>query len=78
MRVMLVKPFTDVSNECKNAPRPEVGDIDEVTDSGKDHKGDLYYFLARFGRDYAYKANLFATLPDTPAEVIEETELQTA
>lgn len=78
MRVMLVKPFTDVNEECKNAPRPEVGDIDEVTDSRHNSEGKLYYYLARFGRDYAYCADLFATLPDTPAEVIEEKELQTA
>ena len=78
MRVMLVTPFTDVNEKCKNAPRPKVGDIDEVSGELKDVRGVLYYNLVRFGSFYAYQSDLFAVLPDTPAEVIEETELQTA
>jgi hypothetical protein len=81
MRVMLILPFTDVNPEFKHAPRPEIGDVDEVMrEMRHDETGDLYYHLARFGRFYAYQANLFATLPDITADEMEEKklELQTA
>jgi hypothetical protein len=70
-KVMLVKPFTDVKPEYKNAPRPEIGDIDEVTDE-IENKGDTYYRLARFGIDYAYQSKLFAIVPEPSADDMQE------
>jgi hypothetical protein len=75
---MLVKPFTNVYECYKDAPRPQVGDIDVVIKEKVNSNGLLYYYLQRFGEEYSYMAKLFATLPDTPAEVVEESELQTA
>jgi hypothetical protein len=37
-----------------------------------------YYALVGFNEAWIYEAAFFATLPDAPAEVIEEEELQTA
>lgn len=72
MRVMLVQPFGYIKDECKNAPRPEIMDIDIVTGEKYDTSG-LYYFLARFGDEYCYQAKLFAILPDEePEQVTEE------
>lgn len=71
MKVMLVMPFTDVKPEHKNAPRPEIGDVDEVSDELK-NSGKVYYCLARFGSFYAYQSDLFAPLPD--ADVTAEVE----
>lgn len=76
MKVMLVRPFTDVRPEFRNAPRPEIGDVDEVVGELRHETGGLYYHLGRFGRIYAYQADLFAPLPDIPAEVIEEEETE--
>lgn len=73
---MLVTSFTDVNEKCKNAPRPKVGDIEEVSGELKDVRGVIYYNLVRFGSFYAYQSDLFAILPDDPAEVIEEKELE--
>lgn len=78
MRVMCIQKAT-VSNDGVNHPSPEVGDIDVVTNDKKLDIG-LFYYLDRFGDKLAYLSTCFATLPDTPAEVIEEeeTELVTA
>lgn len=77
MKVILVKAIDNPSPSAMNKPRPSVGDIDNVTDEVK-FFGSVYYELERFGDDSLFAAECFATLPDTPAEVIEETEMVTA
>lgn len=77
MKVMCIEPIVNIADGCHNWPRPEVGDIDTVVKQ-KTIQGHLYYGLERFEARNGFLAECFATLPDTPAEVIEETELQTA
>ena len=55
---------------------PEIGEVCTV-DGEEEDEGYKYLFLVEYP-GFAYDAKCFATLPDTPAEVIEETELQTA
>lgn len=76
MRVICISNKWEPAPEAVNDPRPEIGDIDTVV---KDfmHDSHRFYEIERF-RDTYYGAEMFATLPDTPAEVVEETELQTA
>jgi hypothetical protein len=74
MRVMCVIAFTEPAS--LNKPRPEVGDEDIVTEVVEVFCLE-YYELERFG-DLLYKAEHFAVLPDAPAEVVEETEFETA
>lgn len=69
MRVLCVKPFK--APESKDKPRPEVGDEDVVFDQ-MEIWGIIYYNLQRFGDEFNYCADHFATLPDEPAELIEE------
>lgn len=57
-----------------NLPRPSFGDIDEVVDVER-YFGCEYYELQRFP-GLMCAAEMFAPLDDTPAEVIEEKELE--
>jgi hypothetical protein len=74
MRVMLVTPITLVKPDCRNAPRPEVGDIDIVTGEKMSPKMGVFYSLERFGPDIFYWSELFATLPDETADEMQEEE----
>lgn len=76
MRVMCVTQLTNEEENVKGAPRPQVGDIDTVANEHK-RNGLLYYILDRFGPELGFLSKHFAVLPDTPAEVIEEKELET-
>jgi hypothetical protein len=74
MRVMLVTPITIIADACKNAPRPEVGDIDIVTEVKESPEHYKFYSLERFGKDLFYWSELFAILPDTSADDMAEAE----
>lgn len=80
MRVMYIEQLLPTAiNDDKALPSMSIGDVFNVT--GTFIHGDReYYFLAEFGNDRAFRTTSFATLPDTPAEVIEEkeTEYETA
>lgn len=66
------RPTTDLP-ECMNAERPDIGDLDIVTDE-KDKEGIKFFYLERFGNDYCYAARCFVTIPDQTSEEIEEIE----
>jgi hypothetical protein len=70
MKVMCVKPFN--APESKGKPKPEVGDEDVVENTSTVF-GITYYALVRFG-ELMYKADHFATLPDQPADELNEKE----
>lgn len=57
----------------ENAPRPEIGDEDVVLRTHKSYQR-IYYILERFGNDNGYRADHFATLPDTTADEMAEEE----
>lgn len=61
MKVICLKPFKITVTGLEKAPRPEVGDEDEVTEMFE--KGDkLYYMLKRFGRYYGFLSTHFGKL----------------
>lgn len=69
--ICLKKPR--ITNDGKEHPSPEVGDIDLVVNE-KTKGGRVFYVLERFDEKLGYLSTYFATFPDTPAEVIEEEE----
>jgi hypothetical protein len=55
-----------------NVSAPVLGDIDIVTEEIEEADTDfIYYRLERFGKPW-YRASMFATLPDQPAEITEK------
>lgn len=72
-KVICVKPFTDTQQGMENAPRPEVGDVDVVSNVFKGY-GYTYYILERFAEDNGYRVDHFATIPDATAEEMQEEE----
>jgi hypothetical protein len=77
MKVICIKPFSNgwINEECKSAPRPEVGDICEVVRvvDDKDANGYQYYVLNEF-KGYRYRTDLFATLPEASADEMQEAQ----
>jgi hypothetical protein len=71
---MLVTPITIIAEPCKNAPRPQVGDIDIVTEERESVDGFKFYSLDRFGKDLFYWSSLFSVLPDTSDKDMVEAE----
>jgi hypothetical protein len=71
MQVMCTTPFPIVGDE--NVPFPAVMDIDTVTviEQGK---GYSWYELRRFGKEFLYRADHFAILPEKDAGEIEDAE----
>lgn len=55
---------------------PQIGDIDEVV--GVFTTTSVYYKLHGYGDNRGFRSDYFATLPDEPAEVIEEPEMMEA
>lgn len=70
MKVICVKPFKSPDHNCENDPEPKVGDIDIVVNS-KVKYGNTFYKLERFSGN-AYRADHFATLPDSTADEMAE------
>jgi hypothetical protein len=79
MRVMCVVPIATSSPLSLNKPKPQVGDIDLVTEEIEAF-GYVYYALERFDDDSLFRSDCFAPLPDAKPETVteEETILQTA
>jgi hypothetical protein len=71
---MLVTPITIIAKPCKNAPRPQVGDIDIVTEEKESVDGFKFYSLERFGKDLFYWSELFAILPEPSADDMAEAD----
>jgi hypothetical protein len=61
MRVICISPIKAPEAGCEKAPRPEVGDIDEVINV-RDWYDGRYYSLARFGNSLGYAVENFAPL----------------
>lgn len=77
MKVICVSRIKDCEPGMEQAPRPEVGDIDEVIKTVCRYE-QMYYILERFKMVAAYLSVHFAMLPDQPEEVIEQLEEATA
>lgn len=74
MKVICVKPLGETC--CVSgypAPRPEVGDIDLVTQTVS-RIGRVWYKLARFPQNWCYEVENFAILPDISADEMSEVE----
>lgn len=80
MRVICIEVGEHIPGH-EHVPVPIVGSIYNVIDEGWDEDLDWYYCLAEFGDRYGFSQGHFAPLDDdtdTPAEVIEEEETETA
>jgi hypothetical protein len=73
MQVMCVKPFNNnnIIEQCKNAPRPDVGDECQVTHTVMSRQGFNYYMLKEFP-GYNYLSTHFAILPEQSADQMQE------
>lgn len=75
MRVMCINDKWVAHSWNQHKPSPSVGDIDKVVNEEFDIEiGAMFYQLERFGPECWYRSDMFAILPDEPAEVIEEQE----
>jgi hypothetical protein len=70
MKVICISPLKAPEAGFENAPRPEVGDIDEVINITNRY-GEKYYSFERFGISLGYHVVYFATL----SSHIDETTL---
>jgi hypothetical protein len=67
MQVRCMKAIVKAQPGAELNPRPEVGDVDTVTDEFM-RNNRLYYSLERFGDNNGYLASCFATLPTEDQE----------
>lgn len=74
MRVMCINDSEFNRNRSVNVPVPKVGDELTVTRAWVDiyDNNDPVYTFAEYGSHHIFSQRYFATLPDEPAEVIEE------
>lgn len=76
MRVVCINDKWVPDPGCEAAERPVfLGEYTVLYSQTIQNKE--YYALAEFSELWVYDTAFFATLPDTPAEVIEETEMAT-
>lgn len=69
--ICMTKPIKASDGTFNMHPGPEVGDEDVVIGETK-YKGNLFFYLERFGDDRAYLSTYFATLSD--ADQLKEEE----
>ena len=75
---MCINDKWEAAKGCEHHPFPNIGDIDIVVKEFYVNIFDAWFYeLERFPGIY-YGTHMFATLPDTPAEVIEEPEMMEA
>jgi hypothetical protein len=78
MRVVCVNDKWTPDEKLVNVKHPNIGDLDVVTEQVEEYGTNyIYYRLERYGTPW-YRASHFVDIPDTPAEVTEETQLQNA
>jgi hypothetical protein len=75
MRVLCINENWISSAGLEGKPRPSVGDIDVVFNHEYDeHIGKVFYQLERFGSERWYRCDMFAALPDSTADDMQEEE----
>lgn len=75
MKVKCINDKWQAGAGCEWAPRPIFLQDYTVVET-KVLEGTESHILAEMGDEYGYDTKFFATLPDTPAELIEETETE--
>ena len=73
MRVKCINDKWQTAPGCEEAPRP-IFNHDYTVVETKILDGNEAHILLELGDEYGYNTKHSATLPDEPAEVIEETE----
>ncbi|MES2112317.1 MAG: hypothetical protein V4577_26405 [Bacteroidota bacterium] len=73
MKVMCISDKWMCALGKEKAARPAIGDIDLVIEEERD-KGDgrLFYRLERFGDESWFRCDMFATLPNSTADEMQE------
>lgn len=78
MRVVCINDKWVPSPLAVNNPLPTIGDVFTVKDEVFCKKYNAYFYEFVEYPNCFYHKPMFVEIDDTPAEVIEETELQTA
>lgn len=74
MTVVCINDNWKADDKVKGNPCPKIGDIDDVVDI-LERWGNTFYILAAYPKYQGFLSTHFVDIPDTPAEVIEETEM---